>query len=1138
MDPRCLTVYKASAGSGKTYALTREYILALIGVKNPADGTYRLNHPHYSPTGRALANRHRGILAITFTNKATDEMKERITVKLRALTFLPDPGEKDADYADEFTAKLGCTRQELAEAAQTALEQLLHDFQNFNVSTIDAFFQRVLRVFARELDRQGDYEVELDQDAVMRAAVNRLLDDFNLNQHQKRDLKRWILSRMKESLAQGKRANIMDRRSGPHRELVAVMARITGEDFARYEKNMREYLNASPSKINQFNAALRRRREDIDAESRSIASDAIAAVEAYGPKHDVKVDALNFLRKFANGEKPSDKTAANGLARALAGNVRNKNCICPLEVTDALCAATIRCVELMSLKADLMRMIEIATKLAFVGYAWRYVDEIYEANNTLLLADTNAMINHIIDGCDVPFIYERLGMQLHHFLIDEFQDTSILQWANLRPLVANALHDYHDCLIIGDVKQSIYRFRNSAPDLLDRQVEHDDFPGMTIARGTEPADNTNHRSSREVVVFNNTLFSRLASLTRAVGYANVVQPPKQEAPGYVRFFKCEIPEGADKNADPFADAPQLALMASEMMRQHREGGYAWSDIAILGSRHDDNARAIEYLLRFTPIPVLAEEGLFLHKSPAVKLIIALLRMVDLRQTTPDICGAAPRFLSMADMQLILSRFEFYVTAQAIEPEVALEKAFGDRADIDAVVAAIIGPGTNSVAELVEDIILQFISPEMRDSNSAYLAAFQDYVAEYTRTNPESLHGFLGWWDDNCTKLSIPVGGDIDAVRVMTIHKSKGLEFDCVHIPFPLWRQYTVKGMEWEDTPPIDGIDPSLLPPGILVDGKKDLSDDTGLFGHIFARRRDASAREMVNLTYVAFTRAVRELCVYVPDQAALDKKKGGGNTAPFMLEAVMACLAAAPTEQELATPHTMDLAEHFSEADSTYCLGQPTRKVHRPAAADHVVTLPPVHPGYPVWDRDSARVLSSPDSPQELSADVSDRPAQGPDADDFEIDPESRERGLLMHEILQNVNSAADLPAAAAAVAARQHFPVAQVRAAAAALAQALDLSRPELARWFRDFRTALCEQSIFINQGNDHGSRRPDRIVFLADGSAEVVDYKFTTRTKASHIEQVRLYCRLLRAMGYTAVRGYLWYPLQPAAPTIKVTP
>lgn len=1131
---RVLTIYKASAGSGKTYTLTYEYILALLSVKNPATGEYRLNHARYMPSG-VQSNRHRGILAITFTNKATEEMKSRITARLHDLTRLPAPGEKDADYAAELCAVTSCTRQELAESANEALKQLLYDFHNFNVSTIDSFFQRVLRNFARELDRQGDFEIELSVSAVMSAAVDAMLDDFNVSWREKKSLERWLSDYMKSAIEEGSKSNILDRNSTAHRKLVCLISSITSETFAPYEKEMKEYLLNS-DKISRLARAVKERIGELLKISADEARELMAQVEALPKTGGMSKRCQNLINdKIIGSADMKFKDVLTQLRRAEeADDYYNKGAIAPPPLQDETRALIYRCM-LRRVRIEELRHISKGLHtLAFLSFAWGYLDRLLTENNVVMLASANSLISRIIDGSDVPFIYERLGVRLHHFLIDEFQDTSTMQWENLKPLVANSVSERHDNLIIGDVKQSIYRFRNSEPDLLHRRVQDDDFPLYAKLRGELDKDNTNYRSAVEIVKFNNTLFSLLPQMLNVPGYEHVVQaiPPKNaDCHGFVHFIPVMQDENEDSDkGEQLTDEekmlkkfPSLPLMASEMRRQIDEGGYRFRDIAVLCSKRDECAAVIEYLLKNHPdIPVLTDEALYLVKSPAVKLIISVLRLIsNVRSARGDSGSTGHEYATLADMNLAVSRYEYFVSDSAsdISPEEALSKALSDTETVDDAVRRILSSHPASLQALIDNIISARVPEKMRSEQLPYIMALQDYVAEYCERGLQTVNAFLRWWDEHSAKFSIPLGSDIDAVNVLTVHKSKGLEFKCLHIPFASWELLSKRYLSdarWIEMPRLDGIDAELLPPVVLLGTNTFDNCPESVFYDEFQRYKAEGVSDTVNLTYVAYTRAASELIAYY------NPKKGIGQN---LLSAFS--LNFYPDEHDV--PYTVDLASCFDEATGEFILGSPTKAM---AEKEKTEVAESYSPSYQVCHRPDAQVITSVDSVLELDPDIDDCPP--PPRRKGEEPPQVR-RGNMMHEILSNTRRYDDLSQAVALVAAASNYDASEVKEAGTFLAEALNLSRDNLARWFRDYERVLCEQSIYINTGTSlPATRRPDRIVFLPDGTVEVVDFKFTSEEQPEHIDQVHEYVTVLRAMGYKVTGGWLWYPLLPGSPVV----
>jgi len=1145
---RVLTIYKASAGSGKTYTLTYEYILALLAIKNPETGEYRLNHPRYSRTGE-IVNRHRGILAITFTNKATEEMKRRITGRLHDLTHIPAPGEKDADYAKELCAVTGCTRTELAQTAMSALHQLLHDFHNFNVSTIDSFFQRVLRGFARELDRQGDFEIELNERAVMDAAVSNMLDDYNISWKQKDQLGNWLFQYMKDATETGRKANILDRNSSAHKDLVDLISKISSEAFTPYEKRMKEYLSANPSLISEALKTVAERIGCLRKEIADKAADIIARLAEMPDNGGIDSNSLKFLCKFRDGVR-AEKKQYMSYAEKGAGFKKNASASPSLrqeasEVMSGCCITVFRIEELQLITKGL-------NTLAFLSFAWKFLDDVYKDNNIVLLANTNALIHRLIDGSDVPFIYERLGLRLHHFLIDEFQDTSTKQWENLRPLVANSIAGHYDNLIIGDVKQSIYRFRNSEPELLHRRVQEDDFPQYSRLRGGDTTDNTNYRSSVEVVTFNNTLFGRLAAQIGAPGYEHVVQAiPEKNADyhGYVRFFPFHVEtkkksKDDDSEQEPKSEEeefleknPQLPVMVEQIRRQLSQGHYRFKDIAILCSKRKECALVIEYLLKYYPdLRVMTNEALYLTKSPAVKLIISMLRLIANAQSARAVSQRENRdYATLADMRLMVSRFEYYNTDPSLKlsPEEALRRALCGEEDADRAVEEVLGSNPASLQALIDNIISLRMPMRMRENQLPYLMALQDYVTEYSEHGIQTVNAFLHWWDERSYKFSIPLGSDIDAITVMTIHKSKGLEFPCLHIPYASWELASKTYMEsdrWIPTPRIDGLNPEIMPPVLLLDTSPFNNCEFSIFYKNICDYRRQGEENTTNLTYVAYTRAASELMVYY------DPEKGIGTN-------LTQCLSMPLTDKERQDGFTVDLARHFNAGTGEFSLGGPTvspefqeqlslTDAQKHEKAERQRQMPaPYRPVYSVHLRDDAKVITSVDSL--LDTDISDLPTGTPPPGQ---EPMQARRGNMLHEILSNTRKFSDLPTAVALVAASSTYDSNEVNEAGEFLESALNLRRDELSRWFRDFDHVLCEQSIFVNESSSMPySKRPDRIVFYDDGTAEVVDFKFTSEELPEHLAQVREYVVLLNRMGITVRAGWLWYPLLPGSPTVK---
>lgn len=1117
-----LKIYKASAGSGKTYTLAFEFIRTLLGIKKQGSDKYFLNSAKYSPTGAPISNKHRHILAITFTNKATEEMKRRIINELDALSVMPS-GPEDASYASSLCQLYGCTRQELADTAALALRQLLYDYHSFNVTTIDSFFQRVLRTFARELDRQGDFNIELNDMTVVQTSVGTMLDDFNNNNVHNPALGDWLYSYLVRKLRSGGKTNFFNRNSRLHSMLVGLVSNICDEKFKPYAERMRAYL-ADKSKLSALTRGINKRKTDILGEVTALARSLMGRLDADGVAKDLKASIVsNKLISGAFGEGKEvarkDIILRESIEKVVSGETdpfkKSKNVT---DVHRALYADTIakirdKYVEYYTLDS----IMESLDGLGLLGFAWRYLDDFAVENNTVLLSDTNHLLSRIIGKEETPFIYERLGMMLQNFLIDEFQDTSQMQWRNLMPLVANGIGLGCDSLIIGDEKQSIYRFRNSDSSLLHHKVAEDDFPAPrfdTRIAGSGPGENTNHRSAAEVVRFNNSLFRQMSRAHGVVGFENVVQDIyKTDKRGYISFMP--VIKESDPELNDGTTPDPLFAMAENMLRQHRDGQYRWRDIAVLVNRHKEAARVVNYLLdNYPDIPVLSDEALYVKKSPAVQLIIGVLKLLVNTAAKPQPTDSAHRYPTPSELAMTMSRFEFF-RSKGMSVESALEAA-ADAAkatELPVGIEAIKSRKASTLPALIETIINEQLTASDRSTQLAYLNAFQDFVADYCAHYNPSIKAFLSYWDKQKDKLAISSSPDMDAVTVMTIHKSKGLEFACVHIPFGSWSENGKPRGQWRDFPALSGIDPGLCPPALHIALDDMHVYESSPFHAEYIVDIKERTEDTMNMTYVAYTRAGAELCVYY------DPEKGIGR---YIAQA----MASSIDEND---SRLCDLSKYFNIASGHFEMGEPTIKEQPKNENDSskkdssLIHLSK----YNVFYHSGAEVLTKVSDMLDLDPDIHDEGAEVREIETYH-DEEARMRGIMLHDTLSMIEDHGDIDRAVNFTAMRMRMSTAETADLKIMVDNMIDLSNNHISRWFSQDARVLTEQSVYLPEEPEGKQvRRLDRLVLHPDGLVEVVDYKFTSEEEENHHGQVRSYMKILRSMGYREVKGYLWYPL-----------
>ena len=1172
-----LTIYKASAGSGKTFNLAYRYIRQLLGTKLPG-GRWKL-----APAASRRDRPHFHILAITFTNKATAEMKKRIIEELDSLTFIPAPGDKDSAYAPMLTADFGCAREDLARAADAALRLLLNDYSAFNVSTIDSFFQTVLRSFAREIDRQGDYRLELDRDFAVTTAVTMLFDDVNFREKGVADsVGSWLRDTAMRRLDQGQDFNPFNRNGSVFADLTRYFNKTFDETFTAHAESLHAFL-ADGKGLGRFADAIDARTEALVGEVRVAAKHLCDALASAGcSTDDLNNSIAALVAKSLDGTAFDDKVAKAVFAKEsdrakylVALATRDESVFgrggffkAKAQPDDAARQALFDWFDTLRPALVQVCVYTAVTKsintLRALVYINDYINRFRQENNLILLEDTNSLLSSIIGGADAPFIYERVGVELRHFLIDEFQDTSRLQWDNLQPLVANSLASGDDSLIIGDVKQSIYRWRGGDSSLLDHRVQSDPALRDNEVLGTTVSDNTNHRSSHGVVRFNNTVFGRMAADAGVSGYGGATQnlaDGTARLPWHINIRHLDSPDEdtlrrrveALTGSDPrlmeacldggaFSRRRAAAVVCGCRIMQQHAAGYSWKEIAVLVRRNDEGAMLAGLFSEYFPeIKIMSSEALMLENAPAVKLIVSMLEIIDrsyaglLNDFPAADTDGTKKTADVADM--MMDRFEYYL-AHGDGIDDALDKALTGRADS--------GPGDETgpsllsdidqlrrmapanLLSMVEAVVSLKIPPAQRMAELPYINAFLDAVCEFSDTHIPTVHAFLEYWATVRHKLSITAPSGLDAVDIMTVHKAKGLERACIHIPFMDWELTARSSSAWFDLSGLTGINPADRPPILYLTPSPVFTEPGSPFREAVADQIRCDSADNLNVAYVAFTRAICELDITLTEPCT----EGDGSLADALCRALRSTglppAAAADTEALYA-----DTAACIG-ADGDFTMGCPTapagdepaKKKRRP-----LVDPEPTAPRLPVFNFGSAasRMARVDDLTTEpaggLDTDTGEKPPMQP-VTDSDADSAARDRGTALHAVLAQMRTAADLDTAVARVAYEMHSaPEGLAAEYRAVLAAAFEAAGEYAARWFGDdTRRVLAEQTVCDTARDENW--RPDRIVWTADGHIDIIDYKFTSAPAESHKRQVRGYMNMLRSMGHDGLRGYVWYP------------
>ena len=1021
-----IRIMEASAGSGKTYNLAKTYIRLLLQSDD--------------------LTKYRHILAVTFTNKATDEMKRRILKELH--TIATDPC-KSPYYEDFVEKKVIVSPAETQKKAQDVLGRILHDYGAFAVSTIDRFFQQTLKAFSREIGHFASYQVELDKASLVDESVDRVLDNLSASD---KGLLKWLTDGAMAALRQEGRFNV--------KNVVADVARSLKSDRFRQalekdDKSFEELFDRE-----HLESIRKVCREEVVRFEDVVRTDAARVLEILKShaltENNFKGSTLKAIAGFVTAGRgkviepptPAFLRDAKDSGAWFKNKKENKAYVALVEA------------ELLPVFLDFCALFEgpsykvyrtaylVQGQIDGLAVVWELQEQftaLLKEKNVLSLDDSNTLLRDIIDGSDAPFVYEKIGVRFENYLLDEFQDTSTVQWENFRPLLSNSHSCDFENLVVGDVKQSIYRFRDSDWHLLSEQLPKEFGDAVPDPlRG-------NHRTLKEIVEFNNRFFLDAAEV---FGLTDLFTGVKQ-------FVRVEdpAPGSVDIVFKDKKEAEMDEIVAT--VRQLKEHGALYKDIAILVRGNKDGSNIAERLIR-EQIPVMSDDSLRVKSSRIVRLAASGLALADV----PPVVDASGKTV---------------VRPEAFEAwEAGIE----------------IPPAYDSLPSLAEQILRSAIaSVGSVEGEVSYIQSFMDYVMDWTSLNGNDLAGFVKDWKERSLMVNSPSSGD--SVRIITIHKSKGLEFPYVILPFVEKMEYfkndTGKGSE---SGPSEGYwchpDVAGTPLEGRLDGLFRVRFSEGVSNTYFA---DALSREKklqivdnLNLFYVAMTRPRFGLKVIALGNAPTEK--GEANMAQRLKEYLGRKFGPDFDGVSYSCGELYDFAHMKREEEG------------------EKVDL--AYPSWPLGD------VGSGDSRLRVSMDAADFFAEDGTVG---VKASQRLRGIVYHGILSRVRVPSDLDAAVQAVVGNGEIEAADGAPVRKFLQE--KIASVQAYGWFPSSpESILNEVEILDADGTLH---RPDRVV--VDGSrAIVVDYKFGEEKKA-YLAQVSRYMRLLEALGYACVSGFVWY-------------